>query len=90
MVNNGGNERPKFERKYYGHDHKKPVAFKSPDIRELQEVIIDDRTKMYIALGASPEEARKRYFERLEAKRVPIAVRKPAAKPAVAVTEPIV
>ena len=37
---------------------------KSPDISKLQEVIIDHRTKIYIALGADAEEARNRYVSR--------------------------
>jgi hypothetical protein len=47
---------------------KKPVIFKSPDMTKLQEVVIDLKTKIYIALDADPEEARKRYRERIEAK----------------------
>jgi len=34
----------------------------------LQEVVIDVRTKIYIALGADPEEAKSRYLARLEEK----------------------
>lgn len=48
---------------------KKPNIFKSPDLGKLQEVLIDHRTKIYIALGADPEEARKRYFERFGVKK---------------------
>ncbi len=40
----------------------------SPDIKKLQEVVIDFRTKIYIALGADPEEAKKRYLLRQEGK----------------------
>jgi len=47
---------------------KKQVVFKSPDMSKLQEVVIDVKTKIYIALDADPEEARKRYRERIEAK----------------------
>lgn len=43
---------------------KKQNNFKSPDLRKLQEVIIDVRTKIYIEIGADPEEARTRYFSR--------------------------
>jgi hypothetical protein len=68
MKNNEGNASPKFERNYYRHDHKKQTVIKSPDIQKLQEVKIDERTKLYIALDADPEEARSRYFNRLEAK----------------------
>jgi thymidylate kinase len=47
---------------------KKPVIFKSPDMTKLQEVVIDLKTKIYIALDADPEEARSRYRARIEAK----------------------
>jgi len=44
---------------------KKQNNFKSPDLTKLQEVVIDLRTKIYIAIGADPEEARSRYFSRI-------------------------
>lgn len=47
---------------------KKTTVFKTPDITRMQEVIINERTKIYIAIGADPEEARKRYIARQEAK----------------------
>ena len=40
--------------------------FKSPDISKMQEVIINHRTRIYIAKGEDPEKAKIRYFERLE------------------------
>ena len=40
---------------------KTPAKFKSPDLSQLQEVVIDVKTKIYIAIGADPEEARSRY-----------------------------
>jgi len=43
---------------------KKQVIFKSPDLNKMQAVVIDHRTKIYIALDADPEEARSRYFAR--------------------------
>ncbi len=43
---------------------KKPIMFKSPDLSKLQEVIIDHRTKIYIAPGADIEAARDRYLSR--------------------------
>jgi hypothetical protein len=43
---------------------KKPTSFKSPDLSKLKEVIIDHRTKIYIALDADIEEARDRYLSR--------------------------
>ena len=39
--------------------------FKSPDLSKLQEVVIDVKTKIYIALGADPEEAKSRFLSRL-------------------------
>jgi hypothetical protein len=48
---------------------KKVVVFKSPDLEKLQTVVIDLRTRIYIAIGADAEKAKKRYFERLEEKK---------------------
>jgi hypothetical protein len=48
---------------------KKQIIFKSPDLAKLQEVLIDHRTKIYIALGADPEEARQRYMLRFGVKK---------------------
>ena len=50
------------------HD-KKTATFKSPDLEKLQAVVIDLRTRIYIAAGADPEEANKRYLARLEEKK---------------------
>jgi hypothetical protein len=47
---------------------KKPNTFKTPDITKMQEVVINPRTKLYIAVGADPEEARSRYWTRQDAK----------------------
>jgi hypothetical protein len=56
---------------------KKQLNFKTPDTTKMQEVIIDARTKIYIVLGTDPEEARSRYFARIEAKgKVLLPVRK--------------
>ena len=41
---------------------KKTVVFKSPDLSKLKEVIIDHRTKIYIAPGADVEAAKRRYL----------------------------
>jgi len=49
---------------------KKQIAFRSPDISKLREVIIDHNTKIYIAPEADIEEARVRYLYRNSAKRV--------------------
>ncbi len=43
---------------------KKQAVIKSPDLNKLQEVVIDHRTRIYIARDADPEEARNRYFSR--------------------------
>lgn len=43
---------------------KKQNTFKSPDLSKLQAVIIDDRTRIYIAQGADPEEAKNRYLSK--------------------------
>jgi hypothetical protein len=48
---------------------KKHVVFKSPDLNELQVVVIDHRTKIYIPIGADAEEARSRYFARIATKK---------------------
>jgi hypothetical protein len=47
---------------------KKQTVFKTPDITKMQEVVINHRTKIYIAIGADPEEARSRYWARQDAK----------------------
>jgi putative ubiquitin-RnfH superfamily antitoxin RatB of RatAB toxin-antitoxin module len=47
---------------------KKQTIFKTPDITKMQEVVINHRTKIYIALDADPEEARSRYMDRQNAK----------------------
>ena len=41
---------------------KKITVFKSPDLSKLKEVVIDHRTKIYVALDADVEEARTRYL----------------------------
>jgi hypothetical protein len=57
---------------------KKQMAFKTPDITRMQEVVINARTKIYIAVGADPEEARSRYWARQEAKgKVLLSPKKP-------------
>lgn len=48
---------------------KKHIEFKSPDMSKLQEVIIDARTKIYIAAGRDPEEAKIKYLSRLGVKK---------------------
>jgi hypothetical protein len=48
---------------------KKTANFKSPDLSKLKEVIIDHRTKIYIAPDADIEEAKSRYLYRLTIKK---------------------
>ncbi len=50
--------------------NKKQSVFKSPDLQKLQEVVIDLRTKIYIAIDADPEEAKTRYLSRFESKKL--------------------
>jgi hypothetical protein len=58
---------------------KKQIIFKTPDVTKLQEVVINPRTKIYIAVGADPDEARMRYQARQDAKgKVLFAPKKPA------------
>ncbi|MCJ7446190.1 MAG: hypothetical protein MUO72_00705 [Bacteroidales bacterium] len=52
------------ERNNYMSD-KKHKNFESPDLSKMQEVVINFRTKIYIAIGADPEEAKSRYISRL-------------------------
>jgi hypothetical protein len=57
---------------------KKQTVFKTPDITRMQEVVINPRTKIYIAIGADPEEARTRYWARQDAKgKVLLSPKKP-------------
>ncbi|MCE5344897.1 MAG: hypothetical protein LLG13_01245 [Bacteroidales bacterium] len=48
---------------------KKQTIQKTPDITKLQEVVINNRTKIYIPVGADPEEAKRRYQTRLDEQR---------------------
>jgi hypothetical protein len=45
---------------------KKQIILKSPDITKMQVVVINHNTKIYIAVGADPEEAKSRYWNRPE------------------------
>jgi hypothetical protein len=60
---------------------KKRIIFKSPDISQMQEVVINYRTKIYIAIGADPEEARSRHLSRPELRVKSIFARKKPALP---------
>jgi hypothetical protein len=56
---------------------KKQNNFKTPDISKMQEVVINHRTKIYIA---DPDEARSRYMARQDTKNKPMfAPKKPVA-----------
>jgi hypothetical protein len=68
---------PVIEKKFYLPELKKHVVLKTPDIGKMQEVVINAKTKMYIALGADPEEARARYLNRLQ---TPVKVPHTSAK----------
>ena len=71
---------PTIMKSYYLHDQKKHISVKSPDINKMQVIVIDGRTKIYIAVDADPEEARNRYFNRQETKgKVPFTSKKPVA-----------
>jgi hypothetical protein len=43
---------------------------KTPDLTKMQEVIINPRTRIYIAIGASAKEAKERYLQRSVVKKV--------------------
>lgn len=48
---------------------KKPVVHSSPDLSKMKEVVIDHRTKIYIAPGADAAEAKTRYLANLKNRR---------------------
>jgi hypothetical protein len=49
---------------------KKLTQIKSPDLSKLKEVIIDFRTRIYIAADADVEEAKNRYLFRNSERRL--------------------
>jgi hypothetical protein len=49
---------------------RKPNIVKSPDLSKMKEVVIDHRTKIYIAPEADIQEAKNRYFERIAARKI--------------------
>jgi NACalpha-BTF3-like transcription factor len=53
---------PKIDQIYIREKNKK-IIIQSPDISKMQMVEIDERTKIYIALDASVEDARRRFKE---------------------------
>ncbi|HKK41599.1 MAG TPA: hypothetical protein VJ963_04255 [Bacteroidales bacterium] len=48
---------------------KKTTIFKSPDLSKMTEIIIDHRTKIYVAPGTDIEEAKNRYLFRNSVRR---------------------
>lgn len=50
-------------------NEKKPNTFKSPDLSKLKEVIIDNKTKIYISPDADIDEAKEKYFNRVARKK---------------------
>jgi len=48
---------------------KKQNEFKSPDLSKMQLVVINEKTRIYIAEGDDPIEAKSRYLARLEFKK---------------------
>jgi hypothetical protein len=68
----------------------KRIIFKSPDISQMQEVVINYKTKIYIAIGADPEEARSRHLNRPALKGKSIFVRKKPAITEAAVDFPLI
>jgi hypothetical protein len=57
-----------FNERYNDMYEKKQINLKSPDLSKLQVVVIDSRTRIYVALGTDPEEAKIHYIAKLEAK----------------------
>lgn len=57
-----------IERNTRMYEKKQPV-FKSPDLGQLQAVVIDHKTIIFIAPGADPVKAKSRYIERLNFKK---------------------
>ena len=65
-----------IKREEYRMQEKKQVNFKSPDMSQLREVVIDLKTKIYIPLDADPEEARARYWSRKDAQNASLSMKK--------------
>ena len=47
---------------------KKQNVVKSPDLNQMQRVVVDHKTTIYIEHGADPEAAKYRYLHRLDKK----------------------
>lgn len=79
MKNQEEVEVTKTEKKQHTHDQKKH-AMKSPDLNRMKAVIIDSRTRIYIDIDESAEEAKKRYLNKMQANgKTSLASRKPLA-----------
>lgn len=48
--------------------NKKLFNFQSPDLSKLQEVIVDHKTTIFIAMGADPDKAKRKYREQMNSK----------------------
>ena len=44
----------------------------SPDLNELQRVVIDRNTTIYVKRGTDPDEARKRFIEKMQTRQYDI------------------
>ena len=53
------------ERKIYMFE-KKTVEIKSPDLKKMQEIIIDLRTRIYVPIEEDPQKARERYMTKFQ------------------------
>jgi hypothetical protein len=52
---------------------KKSANFDSPNVNKMQAVEIDHKTTIYIAIGADPVEAKKRYLYRINPKTITLS-----------------
>ena len=51
-------------------NEKKKINFQSPNLNNFQRVEIDHKTVIFIAMGADPERAKRRYLEQINSKYV--------------------
>lgn len=49
---------------------KKQNNFKSPDLKTMQEVVIDSRTRIYIPVGDDVQKAKERYLSKSNFKKL--------------------
>lgn len=49
---------------------KKQVVFKSPDLGQMQAVVIDFKTTIFVPMGTDPVKAKKRYVDQINSKYV--------------------